>query len=207
MSILRKRGKEKLRFRVMDRRVTNKDFKYLKRLFLECLKENSHIEKQLDSYYKRIQVFIFYERTERDVEKSIKDFLKDQEASIHSRSIPALAISRGGLGCIPIFLKHLRDFAKNRKDIQDVRAYQKNGLFEELCHLVEQKGDSGVHPEGYWTLWNLYRRSRSLELWNEIIARLDTDRNHYEVYLMMMRAYPKDWIERYWKYYMNVTPV
>ena len=42
---------------MMNERVTNKGFKYLKRLFLECLKENSDIEKQLDSYYKRIQVY------------------------------------------------------------------------------------------------------------------------------------------------------
>jgi len=67
MSILRKRGKEKLRFRIMNKRVANREFKYLKRLFLECLKENSDIEKQLDSYYKRIQVYFYYEQADPNV--------------------------------------------------------------------------------------------------------------------------------------------
>jgi len=205
MSILRKKGKEKLRFRIMNRRVTNKDFKYLKRLFLKCLKENNDIEIQLDSYYKRIHVFFFYERTETSVEKSIRDFLRDQEASIHPSPSPALAISRDGFGCIAVFLKHLNDFTKKRRDIQNVEAYHENGLLEELCHLVEQKGDSSIHPKSYWALRNLYSPAHALG--NEIIARLDTDRNHYEVYLMMINAYPKEWVERYWRYFMEETPV
>jgi len=120
-------------------------------------------------------------------------------------SSPATTVSRNGFGCIVVFLKHLIDFAKKRNDIRNLEAYQKNGIFEELCHLVEQNGDSSVHPESYWLLWNLYRGSRRLEFGNQIIAQLDTDRNHYEVYLMMIEAYPQDWIERYWKYYM-ATP-
>lgn len=206
MSILRKRGKEKLRFRIMNKRVTNKEFKYLKRLFLECLKENSDVEEQLDSYYRHIQVCFFYEQTDPNVEKSLREFLKDPDVIHHSGSSPAFTQSKKGFGCIMFFLKHLRDFTEKRNDVQNVEAYQKNGVFEELCHLVEQKGDSSVHPESCRILWNLYRRIHRLELGNEIIARLDTDRNHYEVYLMMIRAYPKDWIERYWKYFMKETP-
>lgn len=206
MSILRKIGKEKLRFRIMNKRVTNKEFKYLKRLFLECLKENSDVEEQLDSYYRHIQVCFFYEQTDPNVEKSLREFLKDPDVIHHSGSSPAFTQSRKGFGCIMFFLKHLRDFTEKRNDVQNVEAYQKNGVFEELCHLVEQKGDSSVHPKSYRILWNLYRRINRLELGNEIIARLDTDRNHYEVYLMMIRAYPKDWIERYGRYYMSITP-
>jgi len=206
MSVLRKRGKEKLRFRIMNRRVTNKEFKYLKRLFLECIKENRDIEKQLDSNYKRIQVYFFYAKTDPDVEKSVREFLKDPEYSCSPKPSPAFTTSEKGFGCICFFLEHLREFTKKRKDIENVEAYQKNGIFEELCHLVEQKGDSGVHPEGYWILWNLYRSANKLELGNEIIGNLDTNRNHYEVYLMIIKAYPKEWVERCWKFFMDKTP-
>lgn len=44
MSVLRKRGKEKLRIRKMSKLVTNKQFKYVKKLILECLKENPEID-------------------------------------------------------------------------------------------------------------------------------------------------------------------
>ena len=206
MSILRKRGKEKLRFRIMNSRVTSKEFKYLKRLFLKCLKENSDIGRQLDSYYKRIQVYFFYEQTDPNVEKALREFLKDPKVTHHPNSSPASTRSVNGLGCITFFLKHLREFTKKRNDIQNVETYHKNGVFEELCHLVEQKGDSSVHPQSYWMLWNRYRSSNKLELGKEILARLDTDRNHYEVYLMMIKAYPREWIERYWRYFMEQTP-
>jgi len=206
MSILRKRGKEKLRFRIMNKRVTYKDFKYLKHLFVECLRENGDIEKQLDSYYKRIQVYFFYEQTEPNVEKSLIEFLKDPEAPHHPSSKPAFAQSRKGLGCIMFFVKHLKEFTEKRKDIENVDAYHKNGIFEELCHLVEHKGDSSIHPASYGILWRLYKIAGKQSLGNEIIAHLDTDRNHYEVYNMMVKAYPKEWIERYWRYYMGETP-
>lgn len=205
MSILRKRGKEKLRFRIINKRVTNKEFKYLKRLFLECLRENRDIEKQLESYYKCIQVYFFHKETDPNVEESIRESLKDPEVARPGPS-PASTVSKNGFGCITFFLKNLMDSTKKRKNVQNVEAYHKNGVFEELCHLVEQKGDSSVHPKSYGVLWNLYRSSGKLEFGNEIIARLDTDRNHYEVYLMMIRAYPKDWIERYRRYYMSIIP-
>jgi len=190
----------------MNRKVTNKEFKYLKRLFLECLRENTDIEKQLDSYYKHIQVYFFYEKTDPNVEKSVREFLKDPKYTCRLTSSPAFTTSRKGFGCIVFFLKHLRDFTKKRNDIQDVEAYHKNGIFEELCHLVEQKGDSSIHPRSYGALWTLYRIADKLKFGNEIISRLDTDRNHYEVYLMMMKAYPREWVERYWRYYMELTP-
>ena len=206
MSILRKRGKEKLRFRNMSRKVTNKEFKYIKRFFLECLKENRDIEKQLDSCYERIQVFFFYAQTDPDIDKTLREFLKDPDLTRPSRPTPASTVSRKGLGCIVFFLKHFKEITEKRSDIQNLEAYHKNGVFEELCHLVEQKGDSSVHPETYWMLWNFYRRTNRLEFGNEILARLDTDRNHYEVYLMMIRAYLKEWVERYWRYFMAKTP-
>jgi len=206
MSLLRKRGQEKLRFRIMNKKVTNKDFMYLKRLFLECLKENGNVERQLDSYYKRIQVYFFHEETDPDVEKSVREFLKDPEYTRRPKDSPAFVTSRDGFGCIVFFLKHLRDSTKKRNDIQDVEAYHKNGVFEELCHLVEHKGDSGVHPESYWTLLNLYKRINRQELGNEIIDNLDTNRNHYEVYLMIIKAYPKEWVERCCRFFMGNTP-
>ena len=206
MSILRKRGKEKLRFRIMNRRVTSKDFKYLKRLFLECLKENGDIEKQLNSYYRRIQVCFFYEQTDPNMEESLREILEDPNVTHSVSSSPAFTISEKGIGCIMFFIKHLMEFTKKRKDIENVETYHKNGVFEELCHLVEQKGDSNVHPESYWALWRRYEIVGKQRLGNDIISHLDTDRNHYEVYYMMIKAYPKGWIERYWRYFMEETP-
>jgi len=189
------------------KRVTTKDFKYLKGLFLECLRENTDIEKQLDSYYKRIQVYFFYNTTDPDVEKSVRDFMRNPKYVYSPKPSPALSTSEKGLGCICFFLEQLRDFTKKRIDMQDVKAYHKNGVFEELCHLVEQKGDSGVHPESYWILWNLYSRDvNKLEYGNEIIENLDTNRNHYEVYLMIIKAYPREWVERCGRFFIDKTP-
>jgi len=206
MSLLRKRGQEKLRFRIMNKKVMNKDFKYLKRLFLECLKENSNVERQLDSYYKHIQVYFFYEKNDPDVEKSVKEFLKAPEYTRRPKDSPAFATSREGFGCIVFFLKHLKEKTEERNDIQNVEAYHKNGVFEELCHLVEHKGDSGVHPDSYWILWNLYKLINRQEFGNEILDNLDTNRIHYEVYLMIVEAYPKEWVERFCRFFMGFTP-
>jgi len=77
MSILRKRGKEKIRFRAMSSRVTSKNFKYLKRLFLDYLNENKDIAKQLDETYKLIQVYFFYESSDLSVESTLKTTLNE----------------------------------------------------------------------------------------------------------------------------------
>ena len=201
MSILRKRGKTKLRFRIMNKRVTNRDFKYLKRLFLRCLSENQDIAERLNENYKLIQVFFFYEATDPNVENNLKSVLNDLTVSYSAKPIPAFAQSRKNIGCIMVFVKHLNEFTQKREDTKDNEKYHKNGLFEELCHLVEQKGDSSIHPSSYWALWRLYTSINLQQYGNEIIARLDTDRNHYEAYSMMIKAYPKDWIVRYWKYF------
>ena len=54
------------------------------------------------------------------------------------KSNPAYTMSRKGLGCIMFFVGHLKKWTENgkRKDIENVEAYHKNGIFEELCHLV-----------------------------------------------------------------------
>ncbi len=201
MSILRKRGKEKLRFRVMNSRVTNRDFKYLKRLFLICLNENQDITMRLDETYKLMQVYFFYESTDPNVENTLRSTLDDSTISHSSEPTPAIAQSRKNIGCIMMFLKHLNEISKKREDIKDIEKYHKNGIFEELCHLVEQKGDSNIHSSDYWELWKRYSNKGLTQHGNEIIARLDTDRNHYEVYLMMIRAYADDWVMRYWRYF------
>lgn len=201
MSMLRKRGKEKLRFRVMNSRVTNRDFKYLKRLFLICLNENQDIPMQLDETYKLIQVYFFYESTDPNVENTLRDTLDDSTISHSSKPTPAIAQSRKNIGCIMMFLKHLDEISKKREDIKDIEKYHKNGIFEELCHLVEQKGDSSTHSSDYWELWKRYSNKGLNQHGNEIIARIDTDRNHYEVYSMMIKAYADDWVVRYWKYF------
>jgi len=206
MSILRERGKEKIRFRIMDRRVTSKDFKYLKRLFLECLRENPDVTEELDTNYKLIQVYFFYESTDPEVENALRIILDDQTIKYDRAPIPAFTKSQKNIGCIIVFVKHINESTQERKDIANIEKYHKNGIFEELCHLVEQKGDSSIHPSTYGALCRLYRTRNQQNLGSEIVSRLDTDRNHYEVYSMMVRAYPNDWVERYWRYFMKETP-
>lgn len=204
MSILRKRGKEKLRFRIMNRRVTNKEFKYFKRLFLECLRENSDIVKQLDSYYKRIQVGFFHEKTDPYAHKSLKEFFKDPNfpRSVISSS-PAFAVSKNGCAYIGLYLEDLRHHFEERIFEQNVADYHKNVVFEELCHLVEQRGSYGAHPypQSWITLLNLYDGINRKELGEEILLRLYRDRGEHEVRLLMIKAYPREWVERFWKYF------
>jgi hypothetical protein len=206
MSTLRKRGKEKIRFRIMNRRVTSRDFKYLKRLFLQCLRENQDITGRLNENYRLIQVYFFYESTDPEVESSLRGTLKDQTFEYDKSPIPAFAKSQKNIGCIVVFVKHLNEITREREDIADISKYHKNGIFEELCHLVEQKGDSSIHPSSYGTLWRLYEARNQRNFGSQIVSRLDTDRNHYEVFSMVLRAYPNDWVERYWKYFMKETP-
>jgi hypothetical protein len=176
---------------------------YLKTLFLECLEENQQVVEQLGGVYKLIQVYFFHEVTDPKAGDSLRRLLNDQNIKDPKSPIPAFANSRKNIGCIMVFVKHLLAFTQKRTDFTDIKAYQKNGIFEELCHLVEQKGDASIHPESYWALWRLYKNRNLLQYGNEIIAQLDTDRNHYEVYLMMIEAYPNDWVKRYWKYFMG----
>lgn len=207
MSILRKRGKAKLRFRIMNRRVPNKEFKYFKRLFLECLRENKDVEKQLDSYYKCIQVGFFYEKNDPNALKSLREFFKDPNLTrslISSQR--AFAFSKNGFGYIGFFLKYLKEYIEERKYIQNIEGYKKNAVFEELCHLVEQRGGYSVYPESWLTLLNLYERTNRLKRGEKILDELYRDRGHYEVYLMVIKAYPKEWVERCWRYFMKETP-
>jgi hypothetical protein len=189
----------------MNRKVTNIDLKKFKTLCLRCLNENPDIARKLDTLYKLVQVYFFNEATDPNVENNLRDILADSSIPYSPTPIPATTYSRKNVGCILIFLKHYVDFRQRRTDIKDSESYLKNGLFEEFCHLVEQEGDSSIHPESYWTLWSLYRRSSMLTHGNQIIHQLDTDRNHYTVYLMVLRAYPDDWIKRYSKYFIQ-TP-
>jgi len=185
----------------MNSRVTNRSFRYLKRLFLICLNENQDISMRLDEMYKLIQVCFFYESTDPNVENTLRSTLADSTISYSSKSVPAIAQSGKNIGCIMMFSKHLDETSKKREDIKDIEKYHKNGILEELCHLVEQKGDSNTHSSDYWELWKRYSNKGLIPYSNEIIARLDTDRNHYEVYLMIIRTYANDWVLRYWRYF------
>lgn len=181
----------------MNRKVANSEFKHLKGICLRCLDENPDIVEKLDLCYKEIQVYFFYETADPNVDISITNTLKDQRATHLLKPLPAYTQSKGNVGLILIFTNHLAQVVKKRTDIEDVESDLKNGMFEEFCHLVEQAGDSSVHPNSYWVLWNSYRKNNQIVFGNEIIAQLDTDRNHYEVFSMMLRAYPNDWVKRY----------
>jgi hypothetical protein len=203
MSILRKKGKEKLRFKIMNNRVPNPKFKSLKGLIIKSLNENPDITEKIDKYYKIIQIYFFYEVKDPHVLSSMQQILKDPKITDIPKAKPALAISRKNIGCVLIFVKHLEETTQKRTDIENVEDYQKFGLFEELCHLVEQKGDSSVFPRSNWVLWNLYLKKNLLGYGNQIIEQLDADRNHYEVFSMMLKAYPDMWVTRYCKYYSS----
>lgn len=164
----------------------------------------------LDKYYRRIQVYFFFKQTDAGVEKAIQEALKDKSIKHTPASQPATSISKNGLGCILFFIGHLEEFTAERKDIQNIRGYHKNGVFEEICHLVEHKGDSSPNQKSFLELGELYVKAlgrRKFEnLAKPIWLRLFTDRNHYEVYHMMMYAYPIDWINRFYKYF-RTNPV
>jgi hypothetical protein len=68
---------------------------------------------------------------------------------------------------------------------------------------VKQEGDSRVHPSiyGYWILWNVYKSKGLQEYGNIIISKLRSAREHYEVFPMMIKACPEDWVARCWKYF------
>jgi len=206
MDSLKKKGKEKLRFKIMNEAVSNRDFKYFNRLFLTCLNENPDIAEELNRIYEPIQIYYYYETKDPNIGDNLRKILNDPEANYFSRPIPALAQSRKNVGCILVFLKHMWEFTQKRADISNIENYHKNGVFEELCHLVEHNGDSSIHPQSYEILWKRYVDKNFLTYGNEIIARLDADRNHYEVYSMMLKAYPNDWVERYSKYFSVQTP-
>ena len=207
MSILRKRGKEKLRFRIMNKRVTNKEFKYFKRLFLECLEENSDIERKLNSYYKRIQIGFSYKKGDPITIKFLRDFFKDSSFPSAIANNNAFSTSKNGVGYVGFFIKDLQDHIKKRKKHVQNEVYYKNVAFHELCHLVEQKGSYGIHPypESWITLLNLYEGINRRELGEEILLALYRVRGHHEVYLMETSAYPREWIEIYWNYFV-ITP-
>lgn len=120
MSILRKRGKEKLRFRIMNRRVTNKEFKYLKRLFLECLRENREIEKQLDSYYRRIRIGFSYKKGDSITVKFLRDFFQDSSFPSAIANNKAFSTSKSGVGYVGFFIK---DSARFGSSLQTDKKY------------------------------------------------------------------------------------
>jgi hypothetical protein len=160
----------------------------------------------LDQYYNQITVLFFYECSDKGVLDSLKISLADPSFEDKIGPIAGVTYSRKNFGCIVFFLKHYKDTIEGRTDIAEIGPYTKNGVFEEFCHLVEQEGDSSIHSNDYWQLWKRYANAGQLSFGNEIIHRLDTDRNHYTVYQMMLHAYPDDWVRRYGRYYVNTTP-
>ena len=206
MNSLRRKGKEKIRFRSMNPRITSRNFQNFKRLFIECLRENYEIKRILNQNYSRIQVYFFWETSDPGVEVAVRQALNDNSYTFSTTPIPATTISRNRRGCILVFLGHLMERIKQRDDIKDIQKYYKNGFFEELCHLVEHRGDIRSFPPSYDELWELSLKSQPRKYWDairEVIFKLVADRNHYEVYLMVIKSYPQDWIDRYYLYFTN----
>ena len=114
MEILRKRGKEKLRLRNMSHKISNRDYKYYKKLFLECIRENEKITDSLNKYYRRIQVYFFYDRKDTRVRQTVKEFLRLPTISTFEGSKPSTALSKDGLGCILFFTNHMKEYTRAR---------------------------------------------------------------------------------------------
>lgn len=202
MSILRKKGKEKLKFKIMNRNVSNQDFKQFTKLALQCLNENPEIAARLDKIYNCIQVYFFFKVTDANVENSLRTLLNDPSIILKD-PVPAITFSRKNIGCIIIFLKHYDDFIQKWVNIIDFESFAKLALFEEICHLVEQEGNSNFHSEGYWKLRDFYKSNNLLLDGNLILYNLDADRNHYNVFDLMLRAYPNNWVKRFSIYFSN----
>lgn len=163
----------------MNDKVTISEFERLTNLCKNCLKENPNVLESLNALYESISINFLYETQDKEI-----------TYITNLKPTPAISKSRNKIGSILVFIKHLEQMTAKRTDITDIQAYQKNGLFEEFCHLVDQNGDCSVHPEAYGELWNLYK-SRGydwLNAGNEIIAHLDQDRNHYTVFYMLLKA-------------------
>ena len=206
MEALRKRGKAKLRFRIMSHRVQRRFYNTFKKLFFECLNENEEMAEFLNRTYSRIQVYFFWETLDDGIELAVHQALNDKSYIHSTQPTPATAISKNGRGCILFFIKHLLERTQERQDIENIKKHYKSGVFEELCHLVEHNGDISMVPNSYSEAYELFLKSQPRKYWDavtEIMHKLITDRNHYEVYLMMMKVYPQDWIDRYYLYFTN----
>ena len=167
-------------------RVSRKDIKYFKELFLECLYENEDLINKLNNNYKSISLCLFYKQSDHGIEKTLQKALHDTTIKHESSSTPGYAVSSKGYGCICFFKFHLEQVSDKRNDISDIRSYYKNGVFEEICHLVQHNGDSSAYETSYLEFGELYVKALgktqfeiyALNIWK----RLYQDRNHYEVY-------------------------
>lgn len=115
----------------------------------------------------------FYEKNDPNALKSLREFFKDPNLprSLIS-SQRAFAFSKNGFGHVGFFLKYLKEYIEERKYIQNIEGYKKNAVFEELCHLVEQRGGYSVYPESWLTLLNLYERTNRLKRGEKILDEL-----------------------------------
>jgi len=188
-------------------RVSRKKVKYFKELFLECLYENEDIIEKLNNNYVSISLCIFYKQSDHSIERTVQKALNDSTIKHTPNSTPGYAISRKEYGCICIFIFYLEQISSKRKDISDIRSYYKNGVFEEICHLVQHNGDSSANEISYLEFGSLYVEALGktqferyvLDMWKNLYQ----DRNHYEVYYMMMQKYPKEWLIRYSNYFFT----
>jgi hypothetical protein len=194
----------KLHFKKLNPEVNEQDLIYWQQLSLECLNENPDITTLLDKYYKAIYFYVFYSSTDPNVGDVIKQALSDSTVDYSAHPVIASTYSSNNIGCIVVFVKHYKDTISAGQYRQYVTAYTKNGIFEEFCHLVQQKGNMNNLPISFIEMWQLYVLSNKPEHVSTIMHELYGTREHYAVFSMMMHAYPDDWVRRYSNYY-NAT--
>jgi len=111
-------------------------------------------------------------------------------------------------GLIIVNTDEVHKSSNKRRDIKNIKGYHKLMMFEEICHLVEQKGDVNIFPNiinVFFREYSDYLKTlgKSPDVGLEIIRKLNGHRNHYEVYRMMAEGYPELFYTRWSKVFWN----
>jgi hypothetical protein len=194
--------KKKIRYRRFKANVTLKDAKYYQSLIKECLNENETVKKSLYRNYKTIVVYMFKTGSEDEQIKVMKNFFGRNYRGFDRKDSATHVTSERKKGLFIINTENVKKHSDKRSDYEKIRDYHKLMMFEELCHLVEQKGDSLMFPSSanqLFTKYTDYLKTVGLEpdLDFEIIKNLRGHRNHYEVYRMMAQSYPELFFKRW----------
>ena len=191
-----------IKYKRFKANVTKNEAKYYQSLIKECLRENNKVEKSLYKDYKNIEVYIFKTANEDEQIKVMKTFFGRKFTGFTRKDSATLVTSERNKGLFIINTEYVKKSSNKRRDYEKIRDYHKLMMFEELCHLVEQKGDSPMFSSSanqLCTKYVDYLKTIDLEpdLGYEIIKNLSGHRKHYEVYRMMVQSYPELFFKRW----------
>jgi len=183
------------------KKISKKEARYYISLIRECIEENEEIKQELERYYKKIVVYIFKTGKEKQQLKVQSDYFNRKINTLGAPS-PAHATSEMNKGLIIINTDKVIEVSDKRIDIKPIENLHKLMMFEEICHLIEQKGNTLTFPSSAEKLFVKYSNylkalGKSPDIGLEIIKKLRSNRNHYEVYKMMIKYYPTLFFERF----------